>query len=141
MDIVAYDHVGLRVSDAERSLRFYARLGFVYLGADEDGDLEIGNRYGVRINLICNAARRATPHNVLQDEDVKHAGITHVAFVVPDLELVLQALAAQDIAITGGPHEAPRRRYAFVRDPDGNVVELNELSHPDAGVFERGLKA
>ena len=131
--IVAYDHVGIRVSDRRRALDFYEALGFVerarFPGYEAN---EMVSPDGVRINLIFNGARRPGARNVLLDEPVKLPGMTHPAFVVDDLEALQAWLHRQDIVITEGPHPiGPRRIALFIRDPDGNVLEFNQLiDHP-----------
>lgn len=127
--IVAYDHIGIRVSDRQRALAFYQRLGFVESArfpAHEANEMLTPD--GVRINLIFNGARRPGARNVLLDEPVKLPGMTHPAFVVDDLEALQAWLAGQAIRITEGPQRiGPRRIALFIRDPDGNVLEFNQL--------------
>lgn len=129
IDIVRYEHAGIRVSDRDTALDFYSRLGFRISAEFEDSPaVELENDHGVRLNLISNAVSR--PNNVLQDEEIKHPGITHVAFVVPSLQRAIAAVNSECWQITEGPKETGRRRYFFIRDPDGNVIELNELKSP-----------
>lgn len=128
--ITAYEHVGIRVSDRAAAVAFYEQLGFV-LSQDfpEHSALEMENEGGVRINLIYNAVRR--DKNILMDEAVRYPGVTHPAFVVRSLAETIAALGAQGIALSEGPLEVDeRRRICFVRDPDGNVVEFDELLTP-----------
>lgn len=127
--VIAYDHVGIRVSDRERARRFYERLGFVESAVFPDYEAnEMLTPDGVRINLIFNAARRPGERNVLLDEPVKLPGVTHPAFVVDDLAALESWLAREGIRITEGPHRiGPRRVALFIRDPDGNVLEFNQL--------------
>lgn len=124
----AYEHVGIRVSDPDRARRFYERLGFREELRFDDYANEMATPAGVRINLVFNAATRAETTNVLQDVPVKLPGITHVAFVVDDLDALVTWLDAAGIAITEGPGPiGPRRVGLFFRDPDGNVLEFNQL--------------
>jgi lactoylglutathione lyase len=124
----AYEHVGIRVSDPELARRFYERLGFHEEIRFDDYANEMATPAGVRINLIFNGAARAGARNMLQDEPVKWPGITHVAFVVDDLDAVVSWLNDAGIAITEGPGPiGPRRVGLFIRDPDGNVLEFNQL--------------
>ena len=128
MDILSYDHVGLRVVDRETSLAFYADLGF-----KEDPDYtservaEIVNEAGLRMNLIFNGQPNEDGRNVLMDVPEKWPGYTHAAFIVARLDDVLAWAAARGIAITEGPVNWGRRMTCFLRDPDGNVLEFNEL--------------
>ena len=124
--MTAYDHVGLRVTDAERALAFYAKLGFAPdPNCSDERVAEIVNIAGLRINLIFNGERRA--NNVLLDEPRKWPGYTHAAFIVDELSSVLKWAVTNDIEITEGPVDWGRRTTCFIRDPDGNVLEFNEL--------------
>lgn len=127
--IVAYDHVGIRVSDRRRALDFYQGLGFVESAAFPEYEAnEMLSQDGVRINLIFNGTRRPHASNVLLDEPIKLPGMTHPAFIVDDLEVLQAWLSSQGITITEGPHHiGPRRIALFIRDPDGNVLEFNQL--------------
>lgn len=126
--ITGYDHVGIRVSDRERAMAFYQRLGFV-----PDPDFtservaELVSPDGARINLIFNGVIRTDANNVLMDEPVKWPGFTHAAFIVDSLQRVLDWAEAAGVAITEGPVDWQRRLTCFLRDPDGNVLEFNEL--------------
>ncbi len=128
-EITAYEHVGIRVTDRDTAVAFYEKLGW-----REAADLpeatanEMVNDAGVRINLIFNGVKNADRKNVLQDEPVKYPGVTHAAFVVNDLHTLISALDTEGIEITEGPVVFDdRRRTIFIRDPDGNVLEFNEL--------------
>lgn len=127
--VLGFDHIGIRVTDRERSIAFYELLGFKqtdYFPDHEANEMESAN--GTRINLIMNGARRPGNRNVLLDEPIKLPGHTHPAFIVDDLKQLQQHLALHNIAITEGPHAIGERRIAlFIRDPDGNVLEFDQL--------------
>ena len=121
-----YDHVGIRVTDAARALDFYARLGFrIDPEFSDDGVAEVVAADGTRINLIFNGVTRN--NNVLLDEPVKWPGYTHGAFIVKSLQAVIDWAAREQVPITEGPIDWSRRLTCFLRDPDGNVLEFNEL--------------
>ena len=128
VQINAYDHVGVRVTDRDRALAFYADLGFV---RDPDWSTdtaeEIVNAAGVRLNLIPNGVPTPDHDNVLLDRPQKWPGYTHAAFVVERLQDILDWAAARGVAITEGPVDWGRRTTCFLRDPDSNVLEFNEL--------------
>lgn len=132
MEITAYDHVGLRVTDRARSLSFYGSLGFT-LDAKNSSDtaLEIVNAAGVRLNLILNGEPTPKRDNILLDRKRKWPGYTHAAFIVTSLAEVLDWAKAGDIPITEGPVDWGRRLTCFLRDPDSNVLEFNEMKAPD----------
>lgn len=126
IDVQAFDHVGIRVTDSRRALAFYAELGFVPDPAfTTDRVAEIVSAGGVRLNLIFNGERRE--NNVLLDEPKRWPGYTHAAFVIPCLRDIIDWAAERAIPITEGPHDWGRRLTCFLRDPDGNVLEFNEL--------------
>lgn len=125
--IAAYDHVGIRVTDRDRALAFYQKLGFSPDRAwCSEGVAEIvcGT---VRINLILNGEPVAAGHNIMIDDPVKWPGVTHPAFIVDRLGEVVDWAAAEGVAITEGPVDWGRRTTCFLRDPDGTVLEFNEL--------------
>lgn len=132
--IMAYDHIGIRVSDKNRAMSFYQALGFVESASFPLFEAnEMLSADGVRINLIFNGARLPAAHNVLLDAPVKLPGVTHPAFIVDDLQALQAWLDKRGIAITEGPHHiGPRRVALFIRDPDGNVLEFNQLVDGEA---------
>jgi catechol 2,3-dioxygenase-like lactoylglutathione lyase family enzyme len=119
--ILALDHLVLTVTDVEESARFYERLGMrreVFNGGRVA--LHFGNQ---KINLhqagaeIAPHARHPLPGSadlcLLIDEPVEHA-VEQLGRCGIDIEL-------GPVSRTGavGP-----LRSAYVRDPDGNLVEL-----------------
>jgi lactoylglutathione lyase len=126
--ITGLAHIGLRVHELERALRFYELLGFEKtagpLGPEPVAILE--HPSGVVLNLILNAPRASEP-NVLMDVNEKHAGITHFALLCPDLLEAKARLEAAGVSISGGPVRFSAEAQAiFVRDPDRNVIELHQ---------------
>ncbi len=132
--ITGYDHVGIRVSDAARAVRFYEQLGFI-LDRDLSNErvAELVTPDGTRVNLIFNGESRPGAQNILLDEPVKWPGYTHGAFIVPSLDAVLDWAHRHGVAITEGPVDWGRRLTCFLRDPDGNVLEFNELRSGPTG--------
>lgn len=124
-----FDHVGIRVSDRQQALAFYEQLGFRETHRFDDYEAnEMESSDGVRINLIYNATRLPHGKNVLLDEPIKLPGVTHAAFVVDDLYAFKAWLDQAGIPITEDIHRlGPRRITLFIRDPDRNVLEFNQL--------------
>ena len=121
-------HIGIRVHDLQRSLRFYELLGFTKtlgpIGPEPVAILD--HPSGVEINLVLNAPHADEP-NVLMDVPEKHPGITHFALLCPDIMAAKVQLEAAGIALSGGPMRlAPGMQAIFVRDPDRNVIELHQ---------------
>lgn len=121
-------HVGIRVHDLDRSRAFYEQLGFEFvLGPIGPEPVAIlTHPSGLEVNLILNAGEADAP-NILMDVNEKHAGYTHMALAVESLEAAQKAVAAAGIRVSGEPVTFPGGAQAFfIRDPDGNVIELHQ---------------
>lgn len=114
-------HIGIRVHDVARTRAFYERLGFEWAWgpAGPEPVAAMTHPCGLELNFILNA-RGANEPNILMDVAEKHAGITHIALKIKDVAATKAAVAAAGIAISGTRGSAA----LFVRDPDGNVIEL-----------------
>ena len=125
------DHVGIRVSNRDVARRFYERLGFVFdpnENSPASNSIGLVNAAGGRINLIYNGVERPSG-NILMDVPDKWPGYTHAAFIVSDLDGWVAWFEAEGIAVTEGPvvFGHGRRKVCFIRDPDGNVIEFDEI--------------
>lgn len=130
-DRLRLDHFGLRVTDLAVAEAFYARFGFVRDPAEFDEAARacgLIHPTGLRLHLIFNGVT-ADEGNVLLDAEVKWPGYTHAAFIVESMRDLTAWLAEQGIAISEGPVELGhgRRTTCFIRDPDRNVLEFNEI--------------
>ena len=126
--ILGLAHIGIRVHELERSLRFYELLGFAKtagpLGPEPVAFLD--HPSGLVLNLILNAPQASEP-NVLMDTGEKHPGITHFALLCPDILAAKAHLEAAGVPLSGGPVRFSAEAQAiFVRDPDRNVIELHQ---------------
>jgi lactoylglutathione lyase len=112
-------HIGIRVRDLSRSRAFYERLGFQFEWGPAGPEPVAAMRHtsGLEINFILNAG---TEGNILMDVTEKHPGYTHIALKIDNVAATEAALQEAGIATTG-----KRGSVAlFIRDPDGNVIEL-----------------
>ena len=113
------DHLVLNVADVERSVAWYVeRLGFEPLRLEE-----------WRRGEVLFASVRLTDTFIIDlfANERSGANVDHVCLVVDPLDL--DALAASDeFDVVSGPSEVfgaqGMGRSVYVRDPDGNVVEL-----------------
>jgi catechol 2,3-dioxygenase-like lactoylglutathione lyase family enzyme len=125
------DHVGIRVTNLDVAERFYAKLGFVRDPDEFAPDAKAAglvHHTGLRIHLIFNG-EAAEEGNVLLDAAVKRPGYTHAAFIIDSMKELVAWLDREGIRITEGPVTMGhgRRSVCFIRDPDLNVLEFNEL--------------
>ena len=121
------DHIGIRVRDLERALAFYRVLGFDLVHRARGDDVAIvRNDRGIELNLLFNANAGDPAVNPLMDAPEKLPGYTHMALRVASIPATIAALQANRIAISQGPVSFgdSGQVSVFVRDPDGNVIEL-----------------
>jgi lactoylglutathione lyase len=137
--IEQYDHLGIRVTDADRAVAFYESLGFsTTRRAQNDDVIVMKNAAQVEINLIFNGVDLTGGRNILMDVPDKHPGYTHVAFRVAHINPVIATLRQHAIKITQGPCTFGDGHVSvFVRDPDRNVIEFRaRLTEAEAGKIE-----
>ena len=123
------DHVGIRVMDFERSIRFYKTLGFQVARADyEERVVVVKHPCGIEINLLDSGQDDHGRKNVLMDIEEKYPGYTHYAIEVQSVQDAVSFMASHHIRITEGPVTfGDGKTSIFVRDPDLNVIEFTEL--------------
>jgi len=126
ISIERFDHIGIRITQRQRALDFYAVLGFtVTLEVDFDAVIVLKNDQGIELNLIVNGVDALDSKNILMDVAQKYPGITHVAFAVKDINACMDHLKEHHIPITQGPVSFGDGHVSiFLRDPDRNTLEL-----------------
>ena len=107
-------HVSICVADAEAALAFYCDvLGLTQL---ERPDFGFGGHWldagGQQVHLM---ERDETPPRS-----------NHFAFRVHDLDEAVAAIRAHGVEVNPVPHLPGAGRQAFLRDPSGNSIELNQ---------------
>jgi lactoylglutathione lyase len=119
--VTGLSHIGVRVHDVARTRAFYEHLGFEWSWgpAGPEPVAAMTHPSGLELNFILNA-NDAQKSNILMDVPEKHAGITHIALAIKDVAATKAALEAAGIKISGTRGSSA----IFVRDPDGNVIEL-----------------
>jgi catechol 2,3-dioxygenase-like lactoylglutathione lyase family enzyme len=130
-----FNHIGLCVSERERSRHFYeGLLGFQFwweLEPPDDGtdrllqlDKPVGLhatylvRDGLVLELLDYAARevRTGPERVMDD-----VGLTHLSLSVSDLAAVLTMVDSFGGSVIDA---TVSEQSAMIRDPDGQLIEL-----------------
>jgi lactoylglutathione lyase len=124
-------HVGLRVSDLQRSLDFYRAVGYTVVGKVE------GTTFGTLTMLRLPGDDFVTielVHDPSRGEVDLGTGLNHLVIQVESLEATLAELAANGI-VGDPPSIAPGAqgpRTSWITDPDGYRLELVEwpAGHP-----------
>jgi len=150
--IKGVDHISIGVNDMEKSLSFYQNiLGFTEVMFDYSGALTgmdwVVGKSGVKARIVLLKSERAgplgqgmikliqflppskaSPLNV--DYIWSDIGISEVAVNVINMEKVLAQVKEKGIKVVLPPqHEVFDNKeviYAYIRDPDGSLVELVE---------------
>lgn len=119
-------HTCYRIGDIDRSVAFYAALGFEELRRMPIGD-EATN---VFMGLPGDGARLELTYNHGVDSYELGTGYGHIAITAEDLDATLARLAEQGIEPERPPYSVREggSRLCFVRDPDGYRIEIIEKS-------------
>jgi len=118
-------HTCYRITDIDRSVDFYGKLGFKELMRMPIGD-EATNVFmglpddGARLELTFNHGK-TDPYEI-------GTGYGHIAITADDLDVTLERLAEIGIEPEKPPYTVREggSRLCFVRDPDGYRIELIE---------------
>ncbi len=125
-----FEHIGMAVSDLDRSVAFYRDLMGMKLllrkamprGNGELAFMDTGNG---QLELICPSPSVKGPARQLPNDE---AGVRHLTFAFENIEETYQKMMEAGVT----PYEQPRdalnkeivARVAFVLDPDGIIIEL-----------------
>ncbi|WP_435193822.1 VOC family protein [Natronomonas sp. EA1] len=115
-------HTCLNVADADASIAFYEQFGFEESWGFTTPDGETENRYvadenGVEIQLSETEGETEFEQGTAWD---------HIALSVDDVDATFAELDHFGVVSEPADQEAAGARTAFVKDPDGHVVELIE---------------
>ncbi len=135
------NHVGLAVSDIQRSRRFYEDvLGFSFRSEAEFPDAATAKLLAVEPPLDLRVVYLQRDGWVLElmtyssltprrERPMNEPGLTHISVCVDDV-----AAACARAADLGGEH-LPHRGFPgmveMIRDPDGQLIELLPMSYRD----------
>lgn len=128
-------HVGLRVSDLERSLAFYTTLGYEVLG--EAPETELGS-----LTMLKLPGDEFVTLELIHDPAQGHlvpVGFNHLVVQVEAVHAVVSHLAAQ--GYRAAAPTSPDRSHDFwtarVTDPDGYRLELVQWPRGHPGGMTR----
>lgn len=119
MELLGVHHVAICVADVDAALAFYVDgLGCSVRGDRPDFGfpgawLDAGTQ---QIHLMQFAGREPAP-------------LQHFALQVADLDAALAELEAKGVEVRRAPHTQGAGHQAFLKDPAGNEIELNQPDH------------
>lgn len=130
---VRFGHVAFKVSDVERSIRWY-RDAFgarkVYHAKQEGNRPELmflEFAKGQFVEFFTNGKNRV-------EQPPDPIGYLHFCLLVDDLEAALKHLAAMNVHPDRRFIGRAGQRIAFISDPDGNSIELMEIP-PESAIY------
>jgi len=125
--IIGMDHVAIATTDLNKVVDFYTSV----LGFEKGERYEMGDRGmtiqflkapGVQLELF-GYSRKVEQ----ADRTALQAGLVHLAIKVRKLDELRESLRKKGITFEGEPRVAMMgQRIVFLRDPDGNRIELSE---------------
>jgi|SRR3954447_10887756 catechol 2,3-dioxygenase-like lactoylglutathione lyase family enzyme len=123
MSTVALDHLVLTVADPRATVAFYETLG---MRRQEFGDGRLALHFGDQKLNLHETGAEISPHALHPTP-----GSADLCFLIDgSVDQVAEQLQRQGVAIELGPVERTgarsRLRSIYLRDPDGNLVELSE---------------
>ena len=113
-------HLGLRVTDLERSLAFYRALGYAELGQVPDTPfgsltmLQLPDDPFVSLELVHDPARPVTDTSA----------VNHLVVQTDDLDAAIADLADRGVRADPPAEPGPGVRTSWLTDPDGYRIEL-----------------
>lgn len=138
-------HTAISTGDLERLLRFYRDL----LGFEEVSSFSwnVGSKESDKITGLRDSSARAvmlkagnafleifefatpTPKTGDANRPVCDHGITHICLAVSGIEEEYERLKASGMIFHCAPTTSTSGKVTYGRDPDGNVVELLEVTN------------
>ena len=120
-----FEAIGVVVSDMGRALGFYRQLGLEFPdGAESEGHAE-ATEAGVRIMLDTEETIRSFDPEWKPPSEGHRMGIAFLCDSPAGVDALYKELMAEGVESYKEPWDAFwGQRYAQVKDPDGNVVDL-----------------
>jgi glyoxylase I family protein len=125
----AFNHVAFNCRDVAAQERFYSKhFGFKRARTFKRGEpdefimIKLGS---MRLELFPTDSLKISGCNAGEQP----VGFKHLAFEVPALDLMIEALKADGVAcdpVIDLAHVKPGLRIVFFRDLEGNIIELME---------------
>jgi catechol 2,3-dioxygenase-like lactoylglutathione lyase family enzyme len=140
----SFSHVGITVSDFNRAVRFYSEVfGCPLVGVADTPPERVRSFFGVQGEVpSCKIGWIRVPGGGVLEifhfqpnqppERIpwNRVGLTHFSFNVRNLQRWYDHLVASGVECVSKPERSPRgHSFFFVRDLDGNLIELMDLGY------------
>ncbi|MCI4368063.1 MAG: VOC family protein [Thermoplasmata archaeon] len=123
-------YVGIRVTDLERSVKFYT--GALGLKERKRGKMSHGGLWVGLIDPVTSVSLELNwypPDSPFHSPYTPGEGLDHIGFEVPDAKATIRAVIAAGGELAVAPWlEDGRYWIGFVKDPDGNWLEIQGLA-------------
>ena len=130
---LAPHHCGISVADLETSIAWYNEmLGFTLeKRVDVQGlpaKIAFLKNENFRIELFEMPGAASLPDDrKYPDRDLMTHGTKHMAYQVADINPLIEALKAKGVEVVIDVNELDNSLMSFIRDNDGNLIELIQL--------------
>ncbi len=120
-------HIAISVSNIQKAIEFYSLFGFKEVASYQDENIEIKHLYLNGFILEVFFFKDYKKREILNLwEDLKILGVKHFALKVDDIEkardfFIEKGIISEDTKINKGRTGI---LYFFVKDPEGNFVEI-----------------
>ena len=118
--------VALFTTDVQRLAQFYEQLLGIAPAAQSPGMavFQVG-----AVQLLLHHKEPPQPAYASNPDDPPNED--HIALAVPQVDTLCGALGSHGLAVDFAPRDYPWGRSAYVRDPDGRLVELHQADLPE----------
>lgn len=127
--LLGFEHIGMTSGDMDRTIAFYCGLLGLHLvlrKPNEGGELAFLDAGGGMLEVVAPNGGAGR----FRDVPMSEAGMRHLTLAYDNADEMIEMLAQAGVEIAEAPRDAYNpemiRRVAFVRDPDGVLVELIE---------------
>lgn len=133
-----FSHIGLNCKDPLMIEEFYSKyFGFERARVYDPGPDQVVMIKSGGVYLELFRAKRPSPVGKPDKDGYTFPGMRHFCFQVESLDEALSELGSE-VEVTLGPLDMsefiPGMKVAWVADPEGNIVELNEGYKDEEGV-------
>ena len=124
------DNIGVGVSDLDRALDFYRRLGFEVVEQEEETPSATLQAGGVRLWVFRGRGGQSARRE--SDSAANPPGLDHVSLWVEDVDVAYESLHAEGVEFESEPADQPwGARATSLVDPDGTrIFLLGPLRNP-----------